>query len=57
MLGRLLGKLRPKRDLTPEDVAATAEAKELRYDMETLRTGSLRGPSFYTHGGRESRGR
>jgi len=58
MLIKLLKKLRGKRELTPEDLAADEEAKEMRYDMETLRTsGGGRGPSFYSHGGKESRGR
>jgi hypothetical protein len=39
-----------------EDLAAQQEAKALREQMETQRTGSLTGPSNVTHGGRESRG-
>ena len=37
-----------------EDVEARAQAKEMRQDIETLRTGSLEGPPMYTHGGKEA---
>jgi hypothetical protein len=57
MLRKLLSRLRSRQDLTPEDLTAQAEAKEMRYDIETLRTGDLQGPPLFTHGGKESRGR
>jgi hypothetical protein len=55
MLEKLLSKLRYRHDLTPEDLEAQAEAKEMRYDIETLRTGDFQGPPLFTHGGKESR--
>jgi hypothetical protein len=57
MLENLLKLLRrPKREITAEDEAAYEEGKQIREGIETLRTGDLRGPAAYTHGGKESRG-
>lgn len=56
MLERLLGLIRPKRELTAEDEEAYEEGEHIREGIETLRLGSLEGPGMYTHGGRESRG-
>lgn len=56
MLKRLLSFLRLRRGSSPEDEQARAEAKRLREDMETLRTGAMTGSSDYLlYGGRESR--
>ena len=57
MLEKLLSKLRYRQDLTPEDLEAQAEAKEIRYDIETLSTGDFQGPPLFTHGRKASRGR
>jgi len=57
MFNTLLKKLRRKRELTPEDVAAREQAKVMRNEMETLRTGSIGGAENFTYGGKESRGR
>jgi hypothetical protein len=57
MLKRLREWFRPS-PKNAEELASELEARELRREMETQRTGSLRGsPSNITHGGRESRGR
>jgi len=56
MFDTLLKKLRRKRNLTPEDLAAREQAKQMRHEMETLRTGSIGGAENFTYGGRESRG-
>jgi hypothetical protein len=56
MLERLLSFLRLRRDSSPEDEQAREDAKRLREEMETLRTGALTGSSDYLlYGGRESR--
>jgi hypothetical protein len=56
MLKRLLGFLRLRRASSPEDEQARAEAKRLREDMETLRTGAMTGSSDYLlYSGREGR--
>jgi len=56
MFARLMRLVRPKRR-TPnaQELDATAQAKQMRDDMETLRTGSLEGAPTFTHGGQESR--
>jgi hypothetical protein len=53
---RLLDRLRGRRELTAEDESAREEGRQIREQVETLRTGDLRGPSAYTHRGKESRG-
>jgi hypothetical protein len=45
-----------KREVTAEDEAAREEGRQIREQVETLRMGDLRGPSAYTHRGKESRG-
>jgi len=57
MFNTLLKKLRRKRELSPEDLAAREQAKAMRHEMETLRTGSIGGAENFTYGGKESRGR
>jgi len=57
MFNTLLKKLRRKRQLTSEDLAAREQAKEMRHEMETIHMGGLRGSANFTHGGKESRGR
>ena len=55
MFKRLLNALRPRhRAPTAEELQTSAEAKQMRDDMETLETGSEGAPT-YTHGGKESR--
>jgi hypothetical protein len=44
MLKRLLAWLRPKRDLTPEDIAALEEAERLRQQKVTIRTAAHDAP-------------
>jgi hypothetical protein len=44
MLRRLLTWLRPKRELTPEDLAALEEAERLRQQKTTVRTAAHDAP-------------
>ena len=44
MLRRLLTWLRPKRELTPEDLAALEEAEQLRQQKTTIRTAAHDAP-------------
>jgi hypothetical protein len=44
MLERLLAWLRPKRELTPDDVAAREEAERLRQQQTTIRTAARGAP-------------
>jgi hypothetical protein len=44
MLKRLFAWLRPKRELTPEDVAALEEAERLRQQKWTIRTAAHDAP-------------
>ena len=51
-LMRLFGRGAPR---TAEEEAAYQEAKVLRRDMQTLKTGDLTGSTTFTHRGREGR--
>jgi hypothetical protein len=55
MLKRLLAWLRPKRDLTPEDIAALEEAERLRQQKVTIRTAAHDAPPGFK-GDRHDRG-
>ena len=56
MLRNLFRRLRPQRQLDPEEEAARQEGRKIRDQLETLKVGDLEGPAAYTHRGKESRG-
>lgn len=56
MLKNLFRRLRPQRQLDPEEEVARQEGRKIRKELEALKTGDLEGPRAYTHRGKESRG-